>query len=242
MYSCLVLEDEPGSVHQLTEYIQQLDFLTPLPLCQTASQARSILMNTPVDLFFIDSPLPTTLGYEFINSLRHKPAVIVSSAHTGYALDWFDLDIADYLVKPYDYGRFIRSVNRSILKIAPPLPKPASLASELIYFKSGRRIEKFQLGDILYIEAYGIYAKIHTLHGPVTINQRISDLASKLRPDQFVRIHKSYIANITSLKRLESKHLWVNEIKLPIGITYRETVHANLKRLGIIETVYGKAR
>ncbi|WP_461126670.1 LytR/AlgR family response regulator transcription factor [Spirosoma aerophilum] len=239
IYNTLIVEDEPIFVEQLSQYIAQVNFLAPPMVCTFGVDALHILGTKPVDVLFLDLSLPDMTGLDLLRAIQNPPAILVTSTYSERAIDCFDLDIIDFLPKPYDFNRFLRGLTR-VLKRTQSAPvvdiiPTANLEKDEIYFKSGRRLERFAFNDILHIEAYGIYSKLHTFDGTFAVNKRISVLAQELPPNRFLRIHKSYIVNVAHLKRLEAKQLWIKTTKLPIGVTYQPVVHDFMKALGISE-------
>lgn len=237
-YNSLIVDNESVFSQQLNAFISQTTCLNKPLIAQSASQAFAILLTTPIDLLFLDVQLPDMSGLDLLKALPKPPTVIITSARSDMAVDFFDLDVADFLLKPYNYSRFLRAITRAIKHTVPaPLPNPVRKVSppsrEDIYLKSGRRLERFAYQDIHYIEAYGLYTKLHTADGVFAVSRRISSLPEELPTDQFIRIHKSYIINIAHLKRVELKQVWIKSTKLPIGITYRPAVDELLKDLGI---------
>ncbi|SOD91847.1 LytR/AlgR family response regulator transcription factor [Spirosoma fluviale] len=237
LYSTLLVEDDPAFIEQLSQYISQVNFLSHPIICHTGVDALKVMATPHIDILFLDLTLPDMSGLDLLRASRNTSAVIVTSAYSELAIDCYDFDIIDFLPKPYDFNRFLRGVGRVLERIqttraneVKPAPAPDK---EEIYLKSGRRLERFAYNDILYIEAYGLYIKVHTLDGVFAINKRISVLSEDLPNDRFIRIHKSYIVNVSHLKRLESKAVWIKTTKIPIGITYQPTVHEHLQKLGI---------
>lgn len=236
IYQALVVEDDPTFSEQISHYINQINlFLTPV-CCGTAAEAMQVLLSKKIDVMFLDLALPDMDGLDLIRALSNPPIIIVTSCHTERAIDCYDLNVADFLCKPYEYSRFLRGILRSmkpqLASVTVDTPRLAP-EQESIFFKSGRRLERFIYDDILFIEAYGIYSKVHTPDGVFAISKRISTLTDELPANQFIRIHKSYFINITHVKRLELKQIWIKANKLPIGITYRPIVHKHLYKLGI---------
>lgn len=236
-FTTLIVEDDSSFSEQLSHYIGQVKFLDAPHICISGMDALKILAIKPVDILFLDLNLPDMGGLDLLRAARNLPAVVITSAHSERAIDCFDYDIIDFLPKPYDFNRFLRGISR-VLSRTQAVPvvdtKPVVTANkEDVYFKSGRRLERFTYTDILYLEAYGIYTKVHTSDGIIAVNKRISILAQDLPQNHFFRIHKSFIVNIAHLKRLESKQLWIKSTKLPIGVTFQPRVHAQLKKLGV---------
>ncbi|WP_461148523.1 LytR/AlgR family response regulator transcription factor [Spirosoma pulveris] len=237
LYNTLLVEDEPTFIEQLSHYINQVNFLSQPIICQTGVDALKALATTPIDILFLDLTLPDMSGLDLLKASRNTPAVIVTSAYSELAIDCYDFDIIDFLPKPYDFSRFLRGMGRVLefiqTKTANEVKPAFTPQKEEIYLKCGRRLERFAYNDILYIEAYGLYIKVHTLDGVFAVNKRISILSEDLPNERFIRIHKSYIVNVTHLKRLDSKAVWIKTTKIPIGITYQTSVHEQLQKLGI---------
>lgn len=244
MQQCLIIEDEPEFSTQLSEFVGRTQIMAPPIICTTAMTALQAMSTNQIDLLFLDINLPDMSGLELIKALPGHPAIIITSSYSSRAVDCFDLEVVDFLHKPYDYNRFLRALSRAMVRTTPAVPvvvpepvKETAAEKDMIFFKSGRRIERFRYDDILYIEAYGLYSKVHTASGTVAISKRISAVLDSLMQDRFIRIHKSFIINITYLKRLELKQVWIKEQRLPIGITYRPSVHQKMVQLGIREKV-----
>ncbi|MEZ0541299.1 LytR/AlgR family response regulator transcription factor [Fibrella arboris] len=240
-YSPLIVEDEPIFAGQLQNYIAQVQFLAEPRLCASGMEALQVMATTAVDIVFLDLSLPDMNGLDLLKASprpnANTRAVIVTSAHHELAIDCFDLDIVDFLPKPYDFNRFLRAVSRVLQRIQSSTtvvdPRPTPPQKDEIFFRSGRRLQRFAYTDILYMEAYGLYTKMYTSEGMFAVNKRISVLTDELPKERFIRIHKSYIINIDHLKRLESKQIWVKTVKLPIGVTYHPIVHRKMQSLGI---------
>ncbi|RYC68422.1 MULTISPECIES: LytR/AlgR family response regulator transcription factor [Spirosoma] len=240
MFSCLIVEDDPSFSDQLTTYLAKTTLFDAPLICRTAREAFSLLNTIPINLVLLDYDLPDMNGLDLLACLPQPPQVVMTTAHTQPAVACFDIDaVADFLTKPYSYPRFLRAVRRALgNQLQPAESQPASKApaareDKYIYFKSGRKLNRFVLDDIVYAEAYGAYTKVHTLTGSVAINQRLATLQNELPRNRFLRVHKSFIINSLHLSNLETNRLHVLSYKIPIGITYRPAVLQFMQQAGI---------
>lgn len=243
MYSCLIVEDDSAFVDQLRAYLAQTTLFEPPLVCSTAMEAFLLLNTTSVDLLLLDYNLPGMTGVELLQGLINLPPVIMISAYSEPAITCFDLDaVADFLVKPFDYLRFFRGLRRALALQLPPVvtkavePAPVVEEKKHIFFKSGRKLNRFVLDDILYAEAYGTYIKVYTQNGPVVLNQRLKTLENELPSNRFIRIHKSFIINVQHLSHLEANQVQVSSKKFPIGTTYRPAVLQFMQQAGVVVT------
>jgi len=242
LYKVLVVEDDPTFSQQLTGFLVQTNLFEPPVVCTSALEALKMLATVSIDILFLDISLPDMSGLDLLRVLSKSPSVIISTAHSDSAVDFYDLDVADFLLKPYEYSRFLRALSRAMRRTTP-LPEPVPVKSsevipagqDAVYLKSGRRLERFPFQDILYVEAYGIYSKIHTPDGVFAVSRRISSLLteSQLPAQQFIRVHKSFIVNVIHIRRVDIKQVWIKGAKVPIGITYRPIVNNQFKSLGL---------
>ncbi|QMW02376.1 LytR/AlgR family response regulator transcription factor [Spirosoma foliorum] len=243
MYSCLIVEDDPIFVDQLRAYLAQTTLFESPLVCSTAMDAFMVLTTKNVDLLILDYDLPGMTGLELIQGLTNLPPVIMTTVYSSHAATCYDLDaVVDFLVKPFDYMRFFRGIRRALAALPqltenkPVEPLPVVDEKKHMFFKSGRKLNRFVLDDILYAEAYGTYIKVYTLTGPVIINQRLKTLENELPGDRFVRIHKSFIINVQHLSHLEAHQVQVSAKKFPIGVTYRPSVLQFMQQAGVLGT------
>ena len=229
MYTCIIIESDETVAQQLTQFLAKTTYFHPPIICLTGLEGLRQLFLQKIDVLFLDLDLPDISGIELIMALPQDQAVVVTSFRTDQAIDCYEVGVVDFLKKPYDFNRFLLSVGRAIKHNS--LTKRKEPLKE-VYFKIGRQIERFQLNDILYIEAYGIYSKIHTKKAVVAITKRISDVLPDLDSNYFIRIHKSFIINAMHLKRADQKHILINDTRIPIGTTYRSKVAEFINNLG----------
>ncbi|MGF7216720.1 DNA-binding LytR/AlgR family response regulator [Spirosoma lacussanchae] len=244
MYCCLIVDDDPAFSEQLITYLARTALFSAPLVCRTAEEAFSLLNTNPINLLLLDYELPDMNGLDLLACLPQPPQVIITTVHVQPAVACFDIDaVADFITKPYSYPRFLRAIRRALGSQIQPLAtttpdKPAAINDDrYIYFKSGRKLNRFVLDDIVYAEAYGAYTKIHTLTGSVAINQRLATLQNELPANRFLRVHKSFIINALHLSNLETHRLHVLSHKIPIGITYRPAVLQFMQQAGITEAI-----
>lgn len=242
---CLLVDDEPPALAVIESHIAMIDGLDIVGKCHNAIQAFGVLQSTPVDLLFLDIKMPKLLGTDFIRSLRQPPKVIFTTAYRDYALDGFELDAVDYLLKPISFERFLRAVSK-VMRIEPSTigavpaehglvsldEKPASAVAEnsFLYFRADRRMVKVFIRDILYVESLKDYVKIVTTSAkPLVVKQSISSLEEMLPEASFLRIHRSYIVAVDKITAYTPNYVDIAGQELPIGRLYHKEVGRVLK-------------
>jgi len=228
-----LVDDEPLAVALMQKHIGQLDFMEVAATCPNALKALEILKNTEIDLMFLDISMPAINGIDFLKMLRNPPKVIITTAFREYALDGYDLDIVDYLLKPITFDRFFKSIERYLRNSDQQVQQALSQPNEptSIYIKSGYRNVKINIDDILYMESLKDYVKICTLTGDITTKYRISDMEDNLPDKNFLRIHRSFIINFKHITAFTASDVEIGKTELPIGESYKEQVLRMLKKL-----------
>ena len=241
--NCLIVDDEELARNLVENYINRVPHLEVVGKCAEPMEAMQMLQEKSVDLMFLDIQMPGLTGIEFLRTLTQKPLVIFTTAYKEYALEGFELDVVDYLLKPFRFERFLQAVNKvgKILKKESNETTPVASISktekednatekerDYILVKSDFKVFRIFYKDILYIESMKEYVAFHTNDGRTLSLGSLKKLEQELPTDQFMRIHKSFIANINSIAVLEGNMVHIGEKKLPIGTSYREEV---LKRL-----------
>ncbi|WP_234735530.1 LytR/AlgR family response regulator transcription factor [Tellurirhabdus bombi] len=236
---CLLVDDEPPALEVLKSYIDMIDGLEVVGTCPNAVQAFGVLQEKAVDLLFLDIKMPRLLGTDFLRSLSHPPKVIFTTAYREYALDGFDLDAVDYLLKPIPFERFLKAVSKVMRvdnRLSEPtisLPEPKTSAPEqsaFLYFRVDRKMVKVFTRDILYIESLKDYVKIiTTVARPLVVKQTISSLEEMLPESAFLRIHRSYMVAIEKIQAYTPNHVDIGGQELPIGRLYQKEVGRALK-------------
>ena len=242
---CLLVDDEPPALAVIESHMDMVDGLVVVGKCHNAIQAFSVLQSTPVDLMFLDIKMPKLLGTDFIRSLRQPPKVIFTTAYRDYALDGFELDVVDYLLKPISFERFLRAVSKvmrpksslagslqSDVPSAPATEKSTdtSASTSFLYFRADRKMVKVFIRDILYVESLKDYVKIITTSAkPLIVKQSISSLEEMLPETGFLRIHRSFIIATDKITAYTPNYVDISGQELPIGRLYHKEVGQVLK-------------
>ena len=232
-YSCIIVEDEPLSAEILTDYLKQVPFLELRSVCADAIYAMEILQKEKIDLIFLDIHLPRIKGLEFLESLRNPPPVIIVSAYKEYALEGFELNVIDYLLKPVRFSRFLKAVNKlHQQQPVPSLPAASATPGERTYFffSVGKKKVKVFLDEILYIESLREYVRISTKEKNILTKFQLSRIEELLSQNNFLRIHRSFIVAKDKINAFTNADVEINNKQIPIGRSYKELVLALLER------------
>lgn len=230
---CLVVDDEMPAREILKQHIAGVDALELSGTCTNAVEAISFLKYQPVDLIFLDIQMPQLLGTNFIRTLKSPPKIIFTTAYRKYAIEGFELDAVDYLLKPISFERFLKAVNK-LLQLnftVDPTPLMSSNSTQkepgnsFLYFRVDRKMVKIFFRDILYIEALKDYIKIVTLDKTIVTRYVLTTLSELLPADEFIRIHKSYIVAINKIESFNGDGIQVAKHELPIGRLYKYDVN-----------------
>ena len=231
---CLLVDDEPEALEVLESYVTLVENLELAGKCENALQAFQVLQEKPIDVIFLDIKMPKLLGTDFVRSLRNPPKVIFTTAYREYALDGFELDVVDYLLKPIPFERFLKSVAKLTKSEngLPGLEKEAFQPNKdtFLYFRAERKMIKVFTKDILYVESLKDYVKIITTNSkPLIVKQAISSLEEMLPDTHFVRIHRSYLVAIDKIQTYTSTHVEIADAELPIGRLFQKGVEHALR-------------
>lgn len=230
---CLLIDDEPPAIELLEKYISMIDQLKIVGKSYSALKAIDILKEQQVDLIFLDIQMPVLNGIDFIKTLKNPPAIILTTAYREYALEGYDLDIVDYLLKPFPFDRFLKSIQRYEERNTLPIPAPEKTATSdeinHIFLNINRTHHKVILKEIHYIESLKDYVRIHTSTDRLVVKGNIGSFMKKLPETQFVRIHRSYAVAIQHIKSYNQSEVEIADLQLPIGVSYREAL---MNRLG----------
>ncbi len=223
-YNCIIVEDEPIAAEILENFVSRDEQFHLLAKCSDAVYAGNVLNRHEIDLMFLDLHLPVVKGFDFLKKLKNPPLVIVTTAYHQYAVEGYELDIVDYLMKPIPYDRFTKAVEKFkyLMNAEEALLEAAD--REHIFISSGKKQIKIVLHDIFYIESLREYIHIHAKAGTVTVKMPISRIEESLDPKLFIRIQKSYIISKTKIEVRSASMVQVNGKKLPIGRTYKPLI------------------
>lgn len=231
---CIAIDDENMALKVLETYIAKVPFLELAGIFTDAIKALEFLHGTSVDILFVDINMPDISGIQLVRSLPLRPNIIVTSAYPEYAAESYEFDAVDYLLKPIEFERFLKAVNKARLKQQPtqstlPLPPITTENNETsIIVKSGTALRRIKTDDILYIEATGNYVSIVLERETVMSLQTMSQMMELLPPQKFIRVHKSYIVPLRRISTINRSSVLIGSREIPLGSTYRE---AFLQRL-----------
>jgi DNA-binding LytR/AlgR family response regulator len=228
---CVVIDDEPLAREILKQHIAGVEALTLAGTCSNAVEAISFLKEHSVDLLFLDIQMPQLLGTNFIRTLKNPPKVIFTTAYRKYAIEGFELDAVDYILKPISFERFLKAVNKVLqMNFKPeqdavtPKENHTEPTNSFLYFRADRKMVKVFFRDILFIESLKDYIKIVTLSKNIVTKYVLSTLEEMLPASEFLRIHKSYIAAINKIESYNADSIHIAKHELPIGRLYKYDV------------------
>lgn len=227
MIRCLVVDDEPLALDILEDYISKVPFLTLVKTTTSAIEGLSLVQSDAIDLVFLDVQMPELTGIQFLKIINGKCDVILTTAYSQYALDGYELDVVDYLLKPIAFDRFYKAAQKVLQNngsgntIAQE-QTPASNSRDFIFVKTEHKIQKIYLDDILYIEGLKDYISIFTKTERIITLQNMKKMEESLPSKSFIRVHKSYIVAIGKIESIERSRIQIGEKIIPIGDTYRE--------------------
>lgn len=226
MIRCLVVDDEPLALDILTDYIEKVPSLELVKATTSAFEALSIAQEQEVDLIFLDVQMPELTGIQFLKIIKGKCKVILTTAYSQYALDGYDLDVADYLLKPIAFDRFYKAVakvQQHLQEKPTAIPeRQSSGVQDFIFVKTEHRIQKIYINDILYIEGLKDYISIFTPQERIITLQYMKKMEEALPVGIFARVHKSYIVAIPKIESIERGRIQIGEKIIRIGDTYRD--------------------
>jgi DNA-binding LytR/AlgR family response regulator len=233
--SCLAVDDEPPALDVISKYIASVQSLELVGTCSDAVEALNLIRQHPVDLIFLDIQMPQILGTDFLRTLKNPPKVIFTTAYRKFAIEGFELDAVDYLLKPISFERFLKAVNKVMDAslngtLSVDTEQQKTNIDNYIYLRSDRKMIKVALSDILYIESIKDYIKVIATTGTVITKQSISSIEETLPKDRFIRVHRSYIVALDKIKSYSSELVWVGKSELPISRMYRHEVEKILAR------------
>jgi two-component system LytT family response regulator len=231
--NCIVVDDSLVARKALTILIDQVNFLTLKKECSNPIEAFNYLNTEPVDLIFLDIEMPEMTGLEFIKNLKHRPIIILVTSKKNYAVEAFELNVADYIVKPVTLARFMLAVERA-KEIHDSRDKKISsheIDSDYIFVRSNSALTKIGLNDILYVQALGDYVKIFTGNKHNLVHSTLKSMEEKLDPSRFFRLHRSYLVSIHHIEKIEENEVRIGTHTIPIGKQYKKEL---LKRLNLL--------
>ena len=227
MVRYLIIDDEHIAHDIIKNYCDMLPNMKLMKHCYDAIEALDYLRTNSIDLIFLDLNMPKLKGFDFLKTLPNKPKVIVTTAYKEYALKGYELEITDYLLKPFSFERFLKAVNKAIhIKENNPItaqPDQNTL-SEHIFLSSNKKHFQVKISDILYIEAAGNYSKVVLKNDSILVRDKISSLLEKISTEKFIQVHKSFIVAIEHINSLEGNRILIGNNTIPIGKMYKSNI------------------
>ncbi|MFN7326022.1 MAG: LytR/AlgR family response regulator transcription factor [Chitinophagales bacterium] len=223
------MDDEPIAQQIIEQYILKIEALEFVGKSSNALEVLNVLQREQVDIMFLDIKMPSLSGLEMLKTIQNPPKVILTTAFSEFGVESYEYGITDYLLKPISFERFLKAVNKIILPKNAIVNKDSSVEkpaeSTFLFFKADKKFYKYYLADILFIEGSGNYVKIHSKHDkPLMVLDKLTDLQNKLPPNLFIRIHKSFIVNISHIQKIEGNILTISFKSIPISLTFKQSV------------------
>ena len=232
LLKCLIIDDEPLSQEVLEKFVLDVPGLHLEGICSNALEAMEILQQQPVDLMFLDINMPKLSGISFARSLEHPPMIIFTTAYPEYAVEGFELDAVDYLVKPISFDRFIKGVNKALeywqMRNLKNIRTDIDDDRNFITIKSDKKIYKIDIKDIQYIQSYGDYIKIFTSEKMILTSETMKNILEVLK-EPFIRVHKSFLVNLECILYVEGNQIKIGDALIPIGLKYKEDFFEKFK-------------
>jgi two-component system, LytTR family, response regulator len=228
--NCIIIDDEPRAIDILQKYIENIPFLHLVKSFRDPMDAINFIHQNKIDLILLDINMPNMSGIQIANLFHDKVSIIFTTAYPQHAVEGFNLDAIDFLLKPITFERFLKGVSKAIeLKSLKDNSNQVSIhnskeiSQDIVLLKSGPKIHKVTLSEILFLEKEGNYFNIHTIHNKkILIRMNFFDIFRFIPQEFFVRVHKSYIVNLKHVDLIESQHIVIRSHTIPIGITYKE--------------------
>lgn len=227
----VIVDDEPIAHRIIEKYCDDLPHLEKKGNCYNAFEAMQFLNENKVDLLFLDINMPKLSGFDFLKTISNPPKIIVTSAYKEFALEGYELNISDYLLKPFSFERFVKAINKTIVpmnrKDTEPVfvnPEIESVASSF-FLKGDKKHSQVHFKDLLFIEAYGHYTKVYLKNEMIVSHEKISSFEKLLPESQFIRTHKSFIVAKNEISHIEGNRIIIQNHKIPIGQTYKGNVN-----------------
>lgn len=226
--NCIIIDDEPLALELLADNISKVENLRLVASCKSAAQAMQVLQEQQVDLMFCDIQMPGISGLQFVKSLTQKPLIIFVTAYDQFALDGFELDVVDYLLKPVSFERFLKACNKAttLFEQAKRQPESIDKARKYIFLYADYNLIKVNHDDITYIEGLKDYVKIYLTNGrkPLISRITIKSLESQLPATNFFRVHKSYIVNMEHVHSIRKGRIKIADVEIPFSESFKEVV------------------
>ncbi|QEC69805.1 response regulator transcription factor [Panacibacter ginsenosidivorans] len=226
MIKCIIVEDEVLAQQVIQSHLQKAERFELVGVCNNAMEAQALLNKYEVDLMFLDIQLPGMTGLNFLRSLNNPPLVVLTTAYAEYALESYEFNVIDYLLKPISFDRFSKTISKIVdgKFVLQNKTESGDVTGDHIFIKSNSKFFKIDFPDIIYIEGMKDYLKIHTQENILVTHQTMQEMEQLLPSKQFIRVHKSYIIAVAHIKSIYGNSIEMGKATIPIGISYKEKV------------------
>ncbi|OKS88042.1 LytR/AlgR family response regulator transcription factor [Mucilaginibacter polytrichastri] len=233
---CVIADDEQLAIDVIESHLTKLPDFSITGICRNGTQVYQFLKKQPVDLLFLDIQMPELTGLELLRTLKDPPPIILTTASREFALDGFEFNVVDYLLKPISFERFLKAISKfesigsaKFMNYPSVLQPSNTLAQPFIYVKSDKKMVRVMVRDIQYIEGLKGFIKIHTADRDIITYQTLYELEENLSPDHFIRIHRSFIISLNFVTAFSASHVEIGTIELPIGGSFAEALQIKLR-------------
>ena len=230
MMTCIAIDDEPKALEVIERYCQKISLASLKATFREPLKAIEFLNREKVDLIFLDINMPDISGMQLLQTLSPRPLIIFTTAYSQYAVESYDLNALDYLLKPVTFERFLMAINKAASALSSR-NTTGMVEDAAVFIKSGPQTYRVKVSEILYLEKNGNYITVHLKDGNILIRENMGDIFDLVPAADFIRVHKSYVVGIRHISMIEVHQLIVNGEKIPIGSTYRDSIR---DRLGIV--------
>lgn len=230
MITAIAIDDEPLALDVIKAFCDKVDFIDLQRTFTEANEALRHIRKYPVDLLFLDIQMPAISGIELYKTLAQQSMVIFTTAYSEYAVEGFNLNAIDYLLKPFEFERFKKAVDKA-QEYKNYLRKDDTTSNQYLFIRADYSLVKIALSDILYIEGLDNYLKIHLKNAkPIVARMSMKNMIEKLPEKDFIRVHRSYIINVNSIKTVRNKVIYIDDVEIPIGANYTDALHQIVKK------------
>lgn len=231
--SCIIVDDEPTARDIIAGHLAKIDRIEIVATCNNALEAFNHINSQKIDLIFLDINMPEISGISFAKSINKEIKIIFTTAYREYAIDGFDLHAVDYLLKPISFERLLNAVNNyfEIHHKVSPVKTQETTLNDFIFVRSDRRMKKVDFSEIIYVESYNDYLKIHCDNATIVTRETISNIEAKLPIQQFMRTHRSFIISIKRIDSFSNEELVLHNKSIPISRNYKGEVLARLESI-----------
>ncbi|MCF0055225.1 LytTR family DNA-binding domain-containing protein [Dyadobacter sp. CY356] len=221
---CLLVDDEPLAIQLIKNHLGNLDSFEVVASCSNAVKALEVLRSTQVDLLFLDIKMPKISGLDFLKALKNPPAVIITTAYREYALDGYELDLVDYLLKPITFDRFFKAIDRYLRRSAVISQAVQITDPQFLHIRACGKIHRLAVEQIIYIESMKDYLVFHLANQKIMGKYKIGDLEAEIQGNSFLRVHRSFLINTSKINSYTSTDVQIKGCEIPIGASYKEYV------------------